>query len=86
MAASVPAPQAIERLPLAVYLELVAHLQQLSGVRAELVPQTDRTFDYRQSQVGGILVDFSAAAEPEQQRAKEILNYYARRYGHWITN
>lgn len=43
MAASFPTPQAIDRLPLAVYLEVVAHLQQLTGVQAE------RTFDYHQS-------------------------------------
>jgi hypothetical protein len=84
MAAS--APLSIDRLPLAVYLELVAHLQQLAGVRAELLPQTDRTFDYRQSQVGGILVDLSSAKLPDQQRAQEILDYYGRRYGQWNSS
>jgi hypothetical protein len=80
------APLSIDRLPLAVYLELVAHLQQLAGVRAELLPQTDRTFDYRQSQVGGILVDFSSAKLSDQQRAQEILDYYGRRYGQWNSS
>jgi hypothetical protein len=84
MAAS--APLSIDRLPLAVYLELVAHLQQLAGVRAELLPQTDLTFDYRQSQVGGILVDLSSAKLPDQQRAQEILDYYGRRYGQWNSS
>jgi hypothetical protein len=84
MAAS--APLSIDRLPLAVYLELVAHLQQLTGVRAELLPQTDRAFDYRQSQVGGILVDLSSAKLPDQQRAQEILDYYGRRYGQWNSS
>jgi hypothetical protein len=71
----------IERLPLAVYSEIVAHLQQLTGIYVEILPQTANHFDYLQSQVGGLLIDCHNLSAVDQARATEILEYYHHRYG-----
>lgn len=75
------------RLPLAVYREIVAHLRQVSGVQAGLIPQEtlpDRPFDYQQSQVSSLWLkyedDLDASA---RQQLQEILDYYAQCYGTW---
>ena len=85
-------PQQVEyrlyspRLPLAVYREVAAHLRQISGVTAGLLPQTSTTFDYLQSQVGGLWLRYSVdAAEVCQQQIEVILIYYGDRYGDWET-
>ena len=71
----------IERLPLAVYYEIAAHLRQLSGIQVEILPQTAPDFDYLQSQVGGLLINCSQISAADQAKAKEILEYYRQRYG-----
>lgn len=71
----------IERLPLAVYYEIAAHLRQLSGIRVEILPQTDPQFDYLQSQVGGLSIDYSELSVVDRTKATEILDYYHQRYG-----
>jgi hypothetical protein len=71
----------IERLPLAVYYEIAAHLRQLAGIQVEILPQTAPDFDYLQSQVGGLSIDCSNLGVVDRTRAKEILEYYRNRYG-----
>jgi hypothetical protein len=71
----------IERLPLAVYYEIAAHLQQLSGIQVEILPQTDPNFDYLQSQIGGLSIDCSKLSAVDRTKATEILEYYHNRYG-----
>lgn len=72
------------RLPLAVYREVVAHLSQVTGVEVGLLPQTATVFDYTLSQVGGLWLAYTSAANPEsERRVGQILNYYGDRYGHW---
>lgn len=72
------------RLPLAVYREVKAHLRQVEGVEVELLPQTSSSFDYLQSQVGGIDIRYtSAATERSIERVGQILAYYGDRYGSW---
>lgn len=77
------------RLPLAVYREVAAHLRQVEGVDASLIMRSsDRdpteTFDYYQSQVAALQIDYSQDLEASsQQRIEEILDYYARRYCPW---
>lgn len=72
----------IPTLPLAVYREVVAHLRQVDGTRAGLLPQTCTTFDPSASQIGGLWIerpdDWDA---PRQQRLDAILNYYSDRAG-----
>jgi hypothetical protein len=71
----------IERLPLAVYYEIAAHLQQLSGIQVEILPQTDPNFDYLQSQIGGLSIDCSKLSVVDRARVNEIIEYYHQRYG-----
>jgi hypothetical protein len=77
-------PLCIPTLPLAIYREVAAHLRQVTGVDVELVPQMAQTFGYRQSQIGGLKLRFTDAADPSsQQRVQQILDYYGKRYGNW---
>jgi hypothetical protein len=77
----------IERLqlPLAIYLEVAAHLRQVTGLRVDLSPQSALEFDYLQSQVGGLSIDCTAVNAIDHVQVTEILNYYERRYGAWTT-
>ncbi|MGF1495396.1 MAG: hypothetical protein ACFB8W_01035 [Elainellaceae cyanobacterium] len=73
-------------LPLAVYREVVAHLRQVAGVDAELLPQTASTFDYTTSQVGGLRLHYSVQADDAaHRRVEQILQYYSDRFGAWET-
>jgi len=74
------------RLPYAVYCEVVAHLRQVIGVDAGLLPQRSQTFDYLQSQSGGVWIRYLPEANAaSQQRVEQILAYYGDRYGTWET-
>ncbi|XTZ10537.1 MAG: hypothetical protein ACQZ3N_00915 [cyanobacterium endosymbiont of Rhopalodia yunnanensis] len=69
-------------LPLAVYRELAAHLQQVEGVTTELIPQQSEQFDYTQSQVETLLVQYPSAINvPEKHQIQKILDYYAKVHG-----
>ncbi len=75
---------ACQGLPLAVYREIVAHLQQVTGVEAGLTTQTSTTFDYRQSQVGHLWIRHASDLETaKKQRLEQILQYYSDRFGPW---
>ncbi|MGD2180842.1 hypothetical protein [Lusitaniella coriacea] len=70
------------KLPLAVYREVAAHLQQIPGVAVELIPQQSQQFDYTQSQVDSLRIYYSADFDVGfQERVKGILNYYSQVYG-----
>lgn len=77
------------QLPLAVYREIAAHLRQIEGVKAELIPYTledeqKQQFDYTQSQIKGLLIEYSDNLDQQsKQRKAEILDYYAQRYCPW---
>ncbi len=71
----------IERLPLAVYYEIAAHLRQLSGIQVEILPQTNPDFDYLQSQVGGLSINCSKLSVVDRTKVTEIIEYYHNRYG-----
>lgn len=71
-------------LPLAVYREVAAHLRQLKGVEAGLIPQTSQQFDYNQSQAGGLWMQYTDASDAVvRERVNQILAYYQNRYGTW---
>jgi hypothetical protein len=78
-------PQSLcANIPLAVYREVAAHLRQVSGVNVELLPQLATTFDYLQSQVGGITIRYTAEADRASvERVQQILAYYGDRYESW---
>jgi hypothetical protein len=73
-----------DRLPLAVYRELAAHLNLVVGVQAVLLPQTSQEFDYLQSQVGGVAIELDPVlGDRARQQVEAILNHYADRFGPW---
>ncbi|MBC6424101.1 MAG: hypothetical protein GDA38_23360 [Hormoscilla sp. SP12CHS1] len=72
------------RMPLAVYREVVTHLRQVKGVYAGEIGQQSRDFDYSDSQVGGLLIEYAPQADRNSRvRVEEILAYYSDRYGAW---
>ena len=73
-----------DRLPLAVYREVVAHLRQVCGLNAGLFEQTATEFDYLQSQVGGLWLEYDSSLIDED-KMKSILAYYEQKYGSWLT-
>lgn len=71
-------------LPLAVYREVAAHLSQIPSVETELAPQTAAEFNYNDSQVGSLWLEYPSDLEPGEQRWLEaILAYYAQRFSGW---
>jgi hypothetical protein len=71
-------------LPLAVYREVAAHLRQVKGVDVGLMPQTSGQFDYKESQIGGLWIQYGLDAEANsRERVQQILAYYQNRYGVW---
>lgn len=69
-------------MPLASYRELAAHLSQVFGVKTELLSQRSPQFDYYQSQIEGLWLEYSDNAEPSaEQQVERILAYYRDRYG-----
>ncbi|MBR8830471.1 MAG: hypothetical protein N5P05_000055 [Chroococcopsis gigantea SAG 12.99] len=68
-------------LPLAIYREIEAHLRQVEGVVPSLLPQTGSQFDYSQSQIGGLQIDYTETwQESDRPLIESILNYYRERY------
>jgi hypothetical protein len=68
-------------LPLAVYREISAHLRQVIGVNVTLIPQTSQQFDYNQSQIAGLSIEYAQLSTSETyQRVEEILAYYHNLY------
>ncbi|YAI82192.1 MAG: hypothetical protein ACQJCO_00875 [cyanobacterium endosymbiont of Rhopalodia sterrenbergii] len=69
-------------LPLAVYRELAAHLQQVEGVTIKLIPQQSEQFDYTQSQVETLLIQYPNYLDIlEKHQIQRILDYYAKVHG-----
>lgn len=70
------------QLPLAVYREISAHLQQIEGIRVDLVAHSSREFDYNQSQIGGLAIRYDSDLDViYHSRIRSILDYYAQKYG-----
>jgi len=71
-------------LPLAVYREIAAHLRQIRGIDVELLPQPAQTFDYGDSQVGGLWIRYTESPDQvDYHQLEEILGYYGERHGAW---
>ncbi len=69
-------------LPLAVYREIAAHLRQVEEVEVGLISQSSQQFDYNQSQIESLWIDFTSNfSNSSQQQVEEILAYYESRYG-----
>lgn len=73
-------------LPLAVYREVAAHLRQVDRVETGLVQQCSTQFDYAQSQIDSLWIQYPDDAAPTiAPRVQQILAYYGDRYGQWET-
>ncbi len=73
---------AYPQLPLAVYREISAHLQQVENVKTVLIPQSSTQFDYAQSQIEAIQIEYPVdLSSQEKQYLESILEYYAQKYG-----
>ncbi|HBE56462.1 MAG TPA: hypothetical protein DEG17_23100 [Cyanobacteria bacterium UBA11149] len=69
-------------LPLAMYREVVAHLQQVTGVEVSIIPQTSKEFDYNQSQVSGLWIEHNNPLDlVARERVRQILAYYQIQQG-----
>ena len=69
-------------VPLVVYREIAAHLRQVEGVETGLYPAQSQQFDYNQSQVGGLWIQYAqTSGEESRERVDQILAYYQNRYG-----
>jgi hypothetical protein len=69
-------------LSLTLYREIAAHLEQVNGVRTTLTPQTSDRFDYQQSQIGSLKIDYAPEFDARDRVLVEaILGYYAHRHG-----
>lgn len=72
------------KLPLAVYREVAAHLSQVEGVETGLLCQRSQPFEYGQSQVGSLWLQFSETLDAaSRSQVEQILAYYGDRYGAW---
>jgi hypothetical protein len=67
-------------LPLAVYREIAAHLQQIDGVATELLPPSDTAFNYANSQIGGLLITYPEGLNPDKH-LNALIDFYGARYG-----
>ncbi|AFZ46530.1 hypothetical protein Cyast_0552 [Cyanobacterium stanieri PCC 7202] len=73
-----------DRLPLAIYREVAAHIRQIEGIDVSLLEQTSKDFDYRQSQVGGLLIEYDGDLPTKAtEQLESILAYYASKYNSW---
>ncbi|AFY38984.1 hypothetical protein Lepto7376_2720 [[Leptolyngbya] sp. PCC 7376] len=74
----------LEKLPLAIYREVAAHLRQVSGVMVELETQRSQEFDYFQSQIGAMIIHYPEDLSDEnRKKITAILDFYGDRYGQW---
>ena len=69
----------LPQLPLAIYREIAAHLRQIQGVEVGLVTQQSEDFDYLQSQIDHLWLEYpSTLPASDKQRLQEILAHYTR--------
>ena len=75
---------AIQHCPWRFIEKIAAHLRQVDGVNTGFIEQSSTQFDYLQSQLGGLWIEYSSdLPASSQQRLQEILDYYARCHGSW---
>ena len=74
-------------LPLAVYEEIAAHLRQVEGVQTGLYLVESGKFDYNQSQVECLWLQYIQTTSPQnRERVEQILAYYRDRYGEGVRS
>lgn len=71
-------------LPLAIYREVAAHLQQVQGMLVTLEPQRSPEFSYHLSQIGAMVLQYPENFPVgDRQKVERILTFYGEKYGHW---
>ncbi len=71
-------------MPLAVYREVAAHLQQIEGITVTFLEPIDRVFSYTESQLGGLeITGADRLTDLDKIRVDRLLRYYADRYNSW---
>jgi hypothetical protein len=75
----------IATLPLAVYREVAAHLEQVQGVHTSLIWDADPKFDYSRSQIQGLTIQIETPEPTAEVRIQSILQHYSDRFGTWET-
>lgn len=70
-------------LSLALYREIAAHLSQIEGVKINLLPTSSPEFNYNDSQVESLQIQYLPAAnlESSKKQVEKILQYYQTIYG-----
>lgn len=70
-------------LSLALYREIAAHLSQVEGVKIKLLPTSSPEFNYNDSQVERLQIQYfpTANLESSKKQVEEILQYYQTIYG-----
>ncbi len=72
------------QMPLAVYREVAAHLQQIAGISVTCLAPIDRAFSYTESQLGGLeITGADRLTESDLLLLERLLSYYADRYAEW---
>jgi hypothetical protein len=72
------------QMPLAVYREIAAHLQQIEGIKVAFLTPIGRGFSYTESQLGGLeITGIDRLADPDRVQVEQIFSYYADRYQAW---
>jgi hypothetical protein len=72
------------QIPLAVYREIAAHLQQIEGVKVAFLMPTDREFSYTESQLGGLeITGIDRLMDRDRLQVERLLSYYAEYYHEW---
>jgi hypothetical protein len=67
-------------LPLAIYTEIAAHLEQVDGLTVELIPEDRLDFAYHHSQLKGLRIQTQSDPQ-ELPLLQSILDYYNELYG-----
>jgi hypothetical protein len=66
-----------DKLPLAIYREIAAHLESINGVTTGTIAQDSLEFDYAQSQLKGLWIEYPQDLDiVSQEQIKAILAYY----------
>jgi hypothetical protein len=75
------------QMPLAIYREVAAHLQQIEGISVVFLTPTDRGFSYLESQLGGLeITGIDQLVDPDRFQVERLLHYYADRYHEWAIS
>jgi hypothetical protein len=68
-------------LPLAMYREIAAHLCQVEAVETNLLPASNREFNYNDSQVESLQILLPVANLQSREQVEQILAYYQNIFG-----